>query len=242
MNTSIMNRLFALLIGIALVSCGGEEPEEVPQNLRNYYFPYATFMKPQIYKFINEDNPSNVFYLHMQTGVIDKDTMMMTTAYVDDLKPTEVFVEKMLPEKIVLEEYTFLNLYGQAEPVTTNPTARDVYVYNTSKSKTIEWSVDYNSKYGAERIGKKRNLDESGIQRKVQGEVVNVAKFKEVYDFPMQTDGNIEQSSFDQYSYYAEGIGLVEYERTLASGEKSHFILDEIITEDKWNKMLEDIQ
>ncbi len=78
-------------------------------SLKEFYFPYATFSEPVIYKYKDLNDSANIQYWHMQTEVFNNDTILVTKAYNAQLEQIELFKEKIDQEGCHMLEFIIIN-------------------------------------------------------------------------------------------------------------------------------------
>lgn len=83
----------------------------------------------------------------------------------------------------------------------------------------------------------KRNIASDSALMDVMGEQVKCIKYKDKTTFTLINPFTKTEKvmKMDSYTYYAEGIGLVEWK---SSGNKVHFKLEQIMTQEDWLKII----
>lgn len=204
------------------------------RSLRPYFFPYENFFKPQIYKYVDKNNPNNVHYWHMETNVVANDTILTTKGYDKGLNQMELFREKIGTEGSTLLEYTMIQgtLVTKSEAVDV-----EVYHWQNSKDNKIKWSVTYQSQYGHEYFSKTRAFISVVENKTFKNISYPSIQFKDTFIHSIKNKDSSDSYEFYQYNYYSKGLGTIEYKRFLPDGAIFHYCLNKVLTEKEWNKL-----
>lgn len=201
-------------------------------DLKNYYFPYQDFFEPTVYKYVNTQNPNDILYSLIETKVTEKDTTMATTTFDQSFYELDAGVEKVTSKGVELKTYT-IYITGIVTP--TRPIHKDIFRWKQNKQDKIKWSARYSSPFGEESIRKMREYIGSrplySFQKKDYPSIV----FKDSYRHSIKAEKNIRTTDFYQEAIYCEGIGLVDYQRTMDDGTKLHYQLEEILSKKAWD-------
>ena len=112
------------------------------------------------------------------------------------------------------------------------PISNDVYKW--VDRSPYKFDVKFYSGSEIIRLEKKRvYLGETS--KIIQSGEYNCVKFKEFYT--MTIDGTSDQFEYNQIAYYAEGVGMIKYERILPYGELVELELTKVLNESEWEKL-----
>jgi len=187
------------------------------------------FSTPKTYVFKNVNDTLNLAYWKMYYKIENQDTMFYTNVSSADMKTTEIFKEKINTDSSTLNEYLLVSYDSlQSEIINkVNVINNDVFIFATNDS-TIEWKININDKNISSYLSKKRTLvDTTNLTYgNIEYECL-VYKDDFLYKVPSY---NINDK-FSQLSYYAKGLGLIRYTRTLPTGKVLDFKLNKINNE-----------
>ena len=219
---------------LLISACSSTPPQDKTINLKSFFFPYENFFKPKIYKYVDKDNPDNIQYWFMETSVVTTDTILTTKAYNESLNQIELIREKTNSIGSTMLEFTMIN-----DTIVTNSKATeiDVYHWHQPKDKKITWSVTYESQYGVESLSKTREFISSMSNKEFESNSYKTVKFKDTFKHSIKNKDWSDLYSFYQYSYYCQGLGMIEYERFLPDGKVIDYYLDKVLTEEEWNTL-----
>ncbi|BDS09755.1 hypothetical protein [Aureispira anguillae] len=203
-------------------------------NLKPYYFPYSNFFQPKTYKYVNANNPNDILYWHMQTKIVNNDTLFTTTIFDQDFYPLEILVEKISTQGARLEKY---KLAISGIMTDSRLIHKDVFQWQQAKDSPIKWSALYKSPFGKESIRKRRTFLKTTKEFTFQKETYKTILFKDSFRHSLNNGEEIHTIDFDQETSYALGIGLVAYQRKRAKGKTMHYQLKKIINQKSWIKL-----
>ena len=214
------------MIGLIIIlnSCSNK-------NLSNYYFPINQQSETKIYKYIDPKNAEPDVYWMTKTNPEKK--TLITETYNSNFKLYNSFEERIEKGKAQL-----VNFIDYEEENNTSKeiigVIKENQVFNSDKSKTYSYMVEYENKFGKISYKKKRKFLEFE-QIEIQGKKYKTAKFKDEY-FIDVIDLN-DKFGFHEISYYAKGIGMVKSIRFIATDEVLILELENILTEEEFNKI-----
>lgn len=200
-------------------------------TLKPYYFPYQNFFEPVVYKYVNTENANDIFYCFLETKVIAKDTIIVSSTFDQAFYEVDAGTEKITPQGIELKTYT---IYVSGVKIPTRPIHKDIFRWQQNKEDKIKWSARYRSPFGEESIRKMReylgNRDNYSFQQKDYPSIA----FKDTYRHSIKADKSVRTTDFHQEARYCKGIGLVDYQREMENGVKLHYKLEKIISNEAW--------
>lgn len=213
-------QIITLGLIVILSSCSNK-------NLMKYYYPINKEPEVKIYKYIDSKNNKPGVYWKTITDPIQR--TILTESYDSEFNLFNTFEEKIDNNKAELLK--FIEYENGAEIIAT---IKMNEVYNSNKSKSYSYAVEYTNKYGKMRFEKKRQFIKFE-KIKIQGKQYTTAKFKDEY--VINVFDQKDKFEFIQIAYYAKGIGMVKYERSIPSGEIETLDLDKILTEEEFKKL-----
>lgn len=194
----------------------------------------STKKETKVYKYIDRNNPKHIEYWKVTTD--PKINKILTESFTTDLRLYNIFEEVLTNDGAELILYTDFekNNDGQNLPVIGKIVDNDVYKWNgTDKYK---YSVIYNSSiYGQQQFTKKRakiNFDNIIINLK------NYSTLKFMDEYTVESMENKESYEFYQLTYYANGIGMVKYQRYLPNETTIELELHQILSEKEFNNLM----
>lgn len=220
-------------IGLSILfSCGSKAEKNA--SIRKFYFPYQDLFTPQVYKYRDLNNPEKIQYWHIKSKISHGDTIMTTTTYNENFDVIEIFKEIIKPTGPEILSYTMIN---DLKITNTKAEAKEIYYWQQPFEQEITWSIIYRSRFGKEKLEKRRKLVGTNENKTFQNKSYPCAKFKDDYTQSATKDDWSDQYTFYQYSYYAEGIGLIEYKRFFDNGSEINYVLENIFTEEEWKEL-----
>jgi hypothetical protein len=226
----------AILITLAAIISTSSMAEIAADSvsLKEFYFPYATFSEPVIYQYKDLNDSSNIQYWHMQIEVVNTDTILVTRAFNAQLEEIELFKEKIDDTGCHMLE--FIMICGE-DSIKTKNLETGVYKWYLSNFEKITWAVSYKSKYGDEFFSKTRQCWGVGEKKKFKGVSYPSAMFMDSYVSKVGANETSRTSRFQQFSYYAKGIGMIEYKRDISEEKVIHYYLEAILSAKEWGKL-----
>jgi len=218
-----MNTLKTILIFLPLILLKND-------SAKSYYFQLSDFTESKVYKYECISDSSKTEYWKL-TSVLNDNTLI-TEAYSSDFRKYEFFKEEFTKDgSKVLEFVSYpLNKSGKTEII--NKTLKELDVFKWEKEKNYKYSSEYNDRiYGKISFEKIRTF--IGKEKiSILGRVYKVLKFKGIYktEIPLAK----YKYEYQQFSYYAKGIGLVKMEKKYTDGTAMVLELTEIISSDDW--------
>lgn len=205
-----------------------------PLELKTYFFPYSTLFKAKVYKYINEDNPNDVVYQFTQSHIAHGDTILVLKRYNELFQELETMTQVISDTGVSLKHYS---LYIAGEDITSNVLQSQVYQWQQAQDTPIKWKVSYQSPYGEEGFGKKRQVIQAPTPYRFHNVAYATMEFKDDFRHSVKGRKGLQTTNFYQYSQYAQGLGLVAYDRVLASGKKLRYRLDKIMNLKSWEAL-----
>lgn len=203
-------------------------------TLQAYYFPYQNFFEPVVYKYVNTGNPNDILYCFMETQIIDKDTIIVSTTFDQAFYEVDAGVELITSKGAELKSYT-IYITGILTP--TRPIHKEIFHWKQNKQDKIKWSARYTSPFGEESIRKMRQyLGHSSNYTFQKKEYPSIA-FKDTYRHSIKAEKSIRTTDFYQEALYCKGIGLVEYQREMENKVKLYYKLEKIIDKKAWEAL-----
>ncbi len=203
-------------------------------TLKAYYFPYQNLFEPVVYKYVNTENPNDIFYCFMKTKVVNKDTLIESNVFDQAFYEVSTGIEVVKPQGTELKTYT-IYITGILTP--TRPIHKDIFRWQQSKQDKIKWSARYTSQFGEESIRKMREYLGESAPYRFQKETYPSITFKDTYRHSIKAGDHIETTDFDQEAVYCKGIGLVDYQREMENGVKFHYKLEKIMSNEAWESL-----
>lgn len=213
-------RIFILIIAsLCLFGC---------VNLKNYYYPYDDCIPYKVYKYECFSDTTKTQYWKMSYS--SKFNSFVTESFNYKFERIEYFEESIEKTGTLLIQFSAVK-EGQ-EQESFPPISNDVYKWvDKSPSK---YDVKFYSGSELLRLEKKR-VYLGQATKEIQSGKYNCVKFKEYYT--MTIEGTNDQFSYNQTAYYADGLGMIKYERTLPYGAVVELELTRVLNEREWEKL-----
>jgi hypothetical protein len=201
-------------------------------SVKKHYFPMSELTNGKVYKYECKSEPTKTEYWKLTADL--KNKTLTTEAYQSDFRQYELFKEKITDKGTEVVEFIsyFKNNNGKTFPVKNTPKDVDVFRWKTKEpykySSENQYDSDTKMIFSKEReyIGK--------VKINILGKEYEAAKFKGSYKTVIEN--STEKFEYNQYSYYAKGLGLAKMEKEYSDGKKETLELTEIMTIDEWNK------
>jgi hypothetical protein len=223
--------LIISIFSLTLLSCEQTpgEPKGDVDNAMDYYFPIDDLKKPKVYHY----KPGNPNERDMYWVLYVEDTLgeefLITDSYSVDSKGVILHIE-WLKEKIThqtayIEDYTMI-YYGYHDteiPIRSHIKSDVVFQGQLEKNESFIWSYTMavaNTENVKEQMQRTRKYTGNALDFSFDKKKVKALVFKDKYLIHRtKFEKTIETAVYDQYSYYAKGIGLIYYKRII--GEKT---------------------
>ncbi|WP_299277210.1 hypothetical protein [uncultured Psychroserpens sp.] len=203
-------------------------------STKAYYFQLSDLSTSIIFKYECKSDTSKTEYWKLTSNT--KKNTLITEAYSNDLKKYEFFVEEFNSDgsKVLKFISYHWNKIGEIEVIKNN--LKEVDVFKWKKDQTYCYSSEYiDGTYGKVSFSKCRTFLKEEVLT-ILGKDYPVLKFKGVYK--TKIPGANYDDEYYQYSYYAQGLGLVKMEKNYPNGKTTVLELTEIISNDDWEKKL----
>ncbi len=206
--------------------------------LMGYYYPINQHKDVKYYKYTSPKYPKNKkmrSYVRMEVN--EKDRTLLKRYHNGERELYNITEEKMMGNYIELVSYVDYKKAGtdsfishvksKASRITKNK------IYTINKKEPYSYIVEIKNEDGKFLLEKKRQFVKYE-KITVQNKKYKTAKFKDEYIYTGIDQNN--NFSFIQHSYFAQGIGLVRYERVLDSGELRVLELTQILNQEEYKK------
>lgn len=214
-----------------LLSCGKKS------SLKPYYFPYPDFFTPKVYKYVNAKDTADFQYWRFETGAKNGDTVMTTGIYNSNLRLLTAYHNKITDEGSRLQ-LMFVNLGDSTTLYQCEVKQNESFNWEVKPKTPIVLSFGMKSIDGKEsrEIVSERSFESKKEMLNFNGENYECVVVKESTMFNFATGNKTRSEEQQRTSYFAKGVGLIQYETFYANGESELFKLDQIII-DKDKKM-----
>ena len=204
-------------------------------SLKAYFFPYASLFEAKVYQYMNEDDPNDIIYQFTQTHIHQGDTLFTLRNYDTYFQELESKVQRISTAGVYLQKYS---LYIAGQGISSKVIQEEVYKWKASKTTPFKWAVRYSSPYGEESFRKMRQAIKKTKPRSFQQKKYPTIQFRDDFRHSIKHRKGATTNDFFQYSYYAQGLGLIAYDRTLSSGKKLRYRLTKIMDLNSWQTLL----
>jgi hypothetical protein len=200
-------------------------------SAKAYYFQLQDLKDSIIFKYECKEDASKTEYWKLTS----KHNTLITEAYTSDIEKYEFFVEEFTKNGSKVLKFISYHKNEDGAIEVINRKLKDSDVYRWEKAEDYHYSTEFvDPKYGKITFSKHRTFAKEAVIH-ILGANHQALKFKGTYRTKIPDDNYDYQ--YEQFSYYAKGLGLVKMEKTYPDGEKVTLELTEIITKDAWDKM-----
>lgn len=233
--------LFLLLAG--LIACGKKD-----MPIKKYYFPYANFIQPKVYQYEERKDTNAIMYWQFTTTVEGADTVLTTYIYNSKFKLSNIYQNIISAEGCTLTEM-LVNMPARLDSSGGGDSTAMVK-YAVKENEVFQWKVKPNQKLAlavaisnqdgseSEEVVTERSFEPKKEVKKFNGKEYECILAKDVTMFNhIRTNRTIGEEQ-QRNSYFAEGIGLIEFETFNHTGTSTYFTLKKIMTDEEWKKML----
>ena len=230
-----MNRLLIVLLMIAsLNACGKKET-----YIKKYYFPYARFITPQIYQYVDRKDTNLMMYWYFNTTVEKGDTILTTCIFDAKFRPANIYQNTISATGCSLKEM-LINLGDSTAMTKCQVKEKDVFNWQIKPKEklVVSFSISNSDGSESENVITERSFDPKKQYVDFNGKEYECIVAKDLVLLNhIKTNRTLSEEQ-NRTSYFAEGIGLIEFETLNANGSSTYFVLKRIINKEEWNKMI----
>jgi len=210
-------------------SCSGQE------NLKDYYYPFKQAKEVKIYKYVDKINSENIEYWKVTTN--PKTKTILTESFTTNFRLYNIFEEQLDDNGANLIRYADFQVSANGSNIKVDGTVVDENVYKWTEFDKYKYSVNYRDPtYGNAQFLKSRT--QNGFENfKLFGTEYETVKFKDEYEIKLLESN--ENYEFYQFTYYGKNIGMVKYERFYPDGTSVQLELEQVLSEDEFDKLKE---
>jgi hypothetical protein len=237
--------LVVCIAGFLLTSCGSDT-----QDIRNYYFPLKALTEGEVYEYRAVDQDSlTPSYWYYRSFINDNGVFLTGTYYENTFMPLQFVQEELVSNGMLLDT---LFLYetdstGRQQQITGEVLSGSTYPFEVKDSSSIflykvQFQFPSNPNETITLIKNRRFAGHTTYTYK--GDTYDCVKFdvRELVEVSDTQQGGIEPE-WSGYELYAEGLGLIYYEKELTPGQTLAFALYDrypmTVLEDKFREYLE---
>jgi hypothetical protein len=202
-----------------------------PLNIKSYYFPIHQDGDTKIFKYVNPTDPEFSEYWEVITDPYENS--IITHSYNADFTKYNTMYEQYDEEGAKLLSYIDYEKKKDGSWKEIKSETIDDAVFMWDRKNEYAFSVNYVNKFGRFELTKTRK-DLGFVDLEIMEEDVKAIKFVDSY-YVNAIDQN-DKYQFKQISYYADGIGMVKYERNIPNSGLRVLVLVEIMDETKFAK------
>jgi hypothetical protein len=221
------------ILGLVLVAC-----QKQTASVKKYYFPYASFMQPQIYQYADGRDTSLTMYWHFKTEVSKTDTLLTTSFYNSRFQLTHIFKNKINPEGCNLIQMLVIN-QDSAQLHQSEVKKNEVFAWKPKPKQSLFLSYRINHADPSvfeEIVTERKYMDKTEFVN-FNGKEYECILVKDQTLINYITTNRTQTEEQERSSYFAEGLGLIKMETFNAKGANSLLVLKKIYTEAEWNQL-----
>ncbi|MBN1991016.1 MAG: hypothetical protein JW783_16550 [Bacteroidales bacterium] len=210
-------------------------------SLKDYYFPYSTFVDGVVYKYAVKDNPREVIYWYMVAVPQESDTLLLTSIYDVDFTLVQRTTESIQAQGTTLVRYVVYRFNPQTfrtDSVVAAISDNHIYQWDSS-AYPLEYRITHRQIYNRKNeslFHKRRELLAGVHQVKCMSKSISCIKFLDRYTESLRAVGLKSgiTTNFSQEAYYGLELGLVEYSRADTAGNKYNYRLVDVVSAQLW--------
>jgi hypothetical protein len=219
---------YLLLFALASMLWASCSKKVVYFSMREFYFPFESFVPGTAYKFVNDKDSNDVNLWGLHTIVDNYDTFLVTNTYNGKGVQLESIAELVGWTGTQLHEYMVYSIDSTGSTHTIPATVEEdsifkwTYTYNDSSV----WSVDYSDQDNEIRMRKTRTFMNDSAEVNVFGQPCKCMEFCDRYEIlSLAPDGSRKITKYSTQNFYARGVGLVRYSVSEPGKKKKDYTL-----------------
>ncbi len=226
-----MKLLTSFLVVILLLSCGSNEQIKSTHPLANYFYPYSE--SPQIYLYRDvanglEEEFHRVYSLKDQEG-----QHIIVERYASDGRILEALNYNV--DSLDVQDHMVVNFKQEK----TKAKLYKTKLFPLNKEEQTWFATKFQGINDSTLFLKelKRNLVRQDVLKEIMEEESSCLEFHDIIRQTLLNPFTKKENMIEaeQISYFAEGIGLVEWH---SLNKKVHFRLEQILNQDEWLKII----
>ncbi len=226
-----MKLLTSFLVVILLLSCGSNEQIKSTHPLANYFYPYSN--SPQIYLYRDvanglEEEFHRVYSLKDQEG-----QHIIVERYASDGRILEALNYNV--DSLDVQDHMVVNFKQEK----TKAKLYKTKLFPLNKEEQTWFATKFQGINDSTLFLKelKRNLVRQDVLKEIMEEESSCLEFHDIIRQTLLNPFTKKENMIEaeQISYFAEGIGLVEWH---SLNKKVHFRLEQILNQDEWLKII----
>ena len=226
-----MKLLTSFLVVILLLSCGSNEQIKSTHPLANYFYPYSN--SPQIYLYRDvanglEEEFHRVYSLKDQEG-----QHIIVERYASDGRILEALNYNV--DSLDVQDHMVVNFKQEK----TKAKLYKTKLFPLNKEEQTWFATKFQGINDSTLFLKelKRNLLRQDVLKEIMEEESSCLEFHDIIRQTLLNPFTKKENMIEaeQISYFAEGIGLVEWH---SLNKKVHFRLEQILNQDEWLKII----
>ena len=226
-----MKLLTSFLVVILLLSCGSNEQIKSTHPLANYFYPYSN--SPQIYLYRDvanglEEEFHRVYSLKDQEG-----QHIIVERYASDGRILEALNYNV--DSLDVQDHMVVNFKQEK----TKAKLYKTKLFPLNKEEQTWFATKFQGINDSTLFLKelKRNLVRQDVLKEIMEKESSCLEFHDIIRQTLLNPFTKKENMIEaeQISYFAEGIGLVEWH---SLNKKVHFRLEQILNQDEWLKII----
>ena len=226
-----MKLLTSFLVVILLLSCGSNEQIKSTHPLANYFYPYSE--SPQIYLYRDvanglEEEFHRVYSLKDQEG-----QHIIVERYASDGRILEALNYNV--DSLDVQDHMVVNFKQEK----TKAKLYKTKLFPLNKEEQTWFATKFQGINDSTLFLKelKRNLVRQDVLKEIMEKESSCLEFHDIIRQTLLNPFTKKENMIEaeQISYFAEGIGLVEWH---SLDKKVHFRLEQILNQDEWLKII----
>lgn len=212
-------------------------------NYQRYYFQSDNFVVPKVYVYRNIMKKGDYLYWEMSSKTESGNKIFITKIYSSDKHPQEELHEELTDTgSRMIEYFIYEQKDSTDEKVSCRIAQHDVMKWDLENGDEIFREVNFKSqlqKGSTVTITKTREATGRKASFSFSGQKYDCVLYKDSYQIlsSNETGHSSNEYRYTSASYYAEGLGLVEFHQRFPDGKEKHYKLEKIIdAKEFWKK------
>lgn len=205
-----------------------------PESIQPFYADPAYLSEGKVFRFADQKNEGNYEYIWRKTEQDGSDWILISRPFDNEFKPKGEMQEKLHSKGADL---LAMNFHMNGQKIETNVEKSSSMKWALKELKKVSWQVGFSGDGGEETLRSDRLYHGFDKARELEGEMRQVIKFTDYFVVKGMEDGEEKEEMFYQYVYFAQGLGMIEFERNEGGKWTDHFVMDKVMSLSEWEAL-----
>jgi hypothetical protein len=219
-----------LLFASCLMACGKKEV-----SVKKYYFPYASFTESKVYKYTEAKDPNAVLYWRLNTTPNNMDTLLVIEVFNAQLQLTTAFLTRITETGAQLKQM-LINPGDTANTYRCTIKQNEAFNWQIKPKQKlfVSFTVANQTTNESDEVVIERSFEDKKAPVNFNGKEYTCLVMKEASLINHVQPNRTITEEQERTSYFAEGIGLIQFETFNFDGSSTRYMLEKIMTEAEW--------